>query len=241
MKRFTIIILLLAVLAHPVSAMTYVVCVGISDYPGTVNDLRVSDNDAQTIYNIFNKNGRASTCYYTNKNATIANICSAMRSYFSQADEKDNIIFYFSGHGIKGGLVCYDGYLYYYTILSIMGESKARSKVIFADACFSGKMRGNLKRRNNHYSASNAMLFLSSRDNETSIERLPNQYKFHNSLFTVYLERGLRGGADVNGDRSVTAKELFNFVHTGVIHGSANHQHPVMYGKFNDNMPIIKW
>lgn len=222
-------------------ARTYVVCAGISDYPGTVNDLRVSDNDAHTIYNIFNKNGRSSACCYTNQSATISNVCNAMRHYFSKADEDDVIVFYFSGHGVKGGLVCYDGFLYYRTVLNIMGESKAKNKIIFADACFSGRMRGRQRQRDDSRSSTNAMLFLSSRDNETSIERLPTQYKFRNSLFTVYLERGLRGGADNDCNRTVTAQELFNFVHSGVIKGSSSRQHPVMYGKFDNNMPIIKW
>lgn len=37
-------------------ARTYVVCVGIVDYPGTKNDLWVSANDARIILGIFTKN-----------------------------------------------------------------------------------------------------------------------------------------------------------------------------------------
>ena len=80
------------------------------------------------------------------------------------------------------------------------------------------------------------MLFLSSRTTETSLE---TDYK--NSLFTIFLERGLRGGADMNKDRHITAREIYNFVHQGVIKASGNKQHPVMWGKFDNNMTIIKW
>ena len=80
------------------------------------------------------------------------------------------------------------------------------------------------------------MLFLSSRTNETSQE---TQYK--NSLFTIFLERGLRGGADKNKDRRINAREIFEFVHTGVSKASGGKQHPVMWGKFDNNMTIIKW
>lgn len=45
-------------------ARTYVVCVGIVDYPGTKNDLRVSANDAKIILGIFTKNGKAAvSCF----------------------------------------------------------------------------------------------------------------------------------------------------------------------------------
>ena len=62
-----------------------------------------------------------------------------------------------------------------------------------------------------------------------------------NGYFTTYLQRGLRGGADANRDRIITAKELFNYVHAGVVKLSNNKQHPVMWGKFSDDMPVMIW
>jgi hypothetical protein len=86
------------------------------------------------------------------------------------------------------------------------------------------------------YPKENVMMFLSSRNNERSQET-----KFRNSLFTMFLERGLRGGADNNKDRQITAKELYDFVHDGVSKASGRKQHPVMWGKFDNNMTIINW
>ena len=60
-------------------------------------------------------------------------------------------------------------------------------------------------------------------------------------MFTIYLERGLRGGADTNLDKKLTAKEMYDFVHNGVIEMSRGEQHPVMWGNFNKNMVLIKW
>lgn len=51
-----------------------------------------------------------------------------MRNTFAKASPSDVIILYFSGHGVPGGLVCYDGFLYYSSILSIMRQSKAQQK-----------------------------------------------------------------------------------------------------------------
>ena len=81
------------------------------------------------------------------------------------------------------------------------------------------------------------MLFLSSRSNESSLE-IPSM---KNGFFTTYLQRGLRGNADANRDRTITAKELFDFVSTNVIKISKEKQHPVMWGKFSDDMPVMVW
>lgn len=217
-------------------AKTYMVCVGIADYPGTKNDLRVSADDAVTVNRIFEKNSNAETVLLTNGEATVNAACSAMRTLFAKAAEDDVVIFFFSGHGTPGSFVCHDGYLKYKDITDIMMASKARHKEIFADACFSGKAR-TTDRRNSDYSPTNVMFFFSSRDNEASQERRG----WKNSLFTAYLERGLRGGADTDRNRTITARELFDFVSKGVKEASKGKQHPVMWGKFDDDMPVIRW
>lgn len=239
MKRLLsfLIIFLLAITA--LLARTYIVSVGIADYPGRQNDLRVSANDAKTIADIFKKNGKAEVESFVNSDVTIQKVCATMRLTFAKASPSDAIILYFSGHGVPGGLVCYEGVLYYSSVLSIMRQCKAQQKMIFVDACFAGKMR-NTNKRNTNYSKENVMFFLSSRSTEKSLET-PRQTGFKNSLFTVFLERGLRGGADTNKDRVITAKEIYNFVHQGVVEASGNRQHPVMWGKFDGNMPVIKW
>lgn len=81
------------------------------------------------------------------------------------------------------------------------------------------------------------MLLLSSRNNENSIERSDMK----NGYFTEFLKKGLRGNADVNRDRIITAKELFDFVNKGVAEISQDKQHPVMWGNFDHNMPVMKW
>lgn len=230
-----ILSILLCLFACLAQAKTYILCVGISDYPGTVNDLRVSAQDALTINNIFSHTKQAASLYLTNQAATITKVKSTMQQLFAQATQEDVIILYFSGHGTPGSVVCYDGFLPYKDIISIMAACLAKNKVIMVDACYAGKMRDSNKRDTN-YSAQNVMLFLSSRTNEKSLE---SQYK--NSWFTIYLERGLRGGADTNHDKIITAQELYNFVHPGVIKATRSRQHPVMWGKFSNDMPIIKW
>ena len=213
----------------------YLVSVGIADYPGTKNDLRISDNDAKTIAKVFQATKDADVHILTNEDATQSALLSTMHTVFEDAERDDAVILYFSGHGAPGALACHDGLLTYQHIFKMMKGCKASRKMIIVDACFSGKMR-TTKQESSNYNNQSVMLFLSSRTTETSLE---TDYK--NSLFTIFLERGLRGGADMNKDRHITAREIYNFVHQGVIKASGNKQHPVMWGKFDNNMTIIKW
>ena len=228
------IFLFFASIIH-IQAKVYVVSVGIADYPGKENDLRISDNDAKTIAKVFLATKDAFVKVLTNEDATQSALLSTIHTLFEDAQSDDAVVLYFSGHGTPGALVCHDGLLTYQHIFKMLKGCKASRKVIIADACYAGKMRTN-NQQTSSYNSQNVMLFLSSRTNETSQE---TQYK--NSLFTIFLERGLRGGADKNRDRQITAREIFDFVHDGVTEASGNKQHPVMWGKFDNNMTIIKW
>ena len=216
-------------------AKVYLVSVGIADYPGKENDLRISDNDAKTIAKVFQATKDASVNILVNEVATQSALLSTMHTTFEDADYNDAVILYFSGHGTPGALVCHDGLLTYQHIFKMLKGCKATRKIIIADACYAGKMR-TTRQQTDSYNNQNVMLFLSSRTNETSQE---TQYK--NSLFTIFMERGLRGGADKDKNRQITARELFDFVHKGVIEASGNKQHPVMWGKFDNDMTVIKW
>lgn len=221
--------------AITLQAKTYLVSVGIADYPGTENDLRISDNDAKTIAKVFSAAKHATVSVLLNEHATQSALLSTMHTLFLNANSEDIVMLYFSGHGTPGALVCYDGLLTYQHIFKMLKGCKASRKVIIADACYAGKMR-TTRQQTDSYNNQNVMLFLSSRTNEVSRE---SRYK--NSLFTIFLERGLRGGADTNRDRYITARELYDFVHKGVIEASGNKQHPVMWGKFDNNMTVINW
>ena len=235
MNHRSAVILLLLACVLSIQSKSYVVCVGIADYPGKENDLRISDNDAQTIAKVFQATKDASVSVLANEDATQSALLSTMHTTFADAQSDDAVILYFSGHGTPGALVCYDGLLTYQHIFKMLKGCKANRKIIIADACYSGKMRTS-KQQSDSYNSQNIMLFLSSRTSEVSRE---TQYK--NSLFTIFLERGLRGGADKDRNRLITARELFDFVHGGVTDASGNKQHPVMWGKFNNDMTIIKW
>lgn len=236
------LIVLLFFLSVPLNTFSkvFLVSVGISDYPGSDNDLVLPDNDARAITWLYSKNSEVSYVQLLNENATLEKVKAAMGKVFPMAGADDMVVLFFSGHGYQGGFYVYDGYLGYKDVRNAMSKSKCKNKIIYADACFSGKIRNTGSNPNsalNSAKKANVMLFLSSRSNEYSLE-YPNM---KNGLFTSALQRGLRGGADANNDRLVTARELFDFVHEKVVFESEGAQHPVMWGKFSDDMVLMNW
>lgn len=245
MKKLFLISLLfcLASLSAPAQKL-YVVSVGIADYKDSqINDLRWTETDVESFNNVMKKHSKE---VYTllGRDATHANVLSTLRAVFAKASGNDAVILYFSGHGYPGGFCCYDmsqrgGGLTYAEMASLFKGCQAKNKMVFADACFSGGLRKEKKQSDTANAVRNSeiMFFLSSRTNETSQEMMGGP----NGQFTRFLVRGLGGGADKDRDKKISAKELYDFVHEGVITATANKQHPVMWGRFNNSMTILDW
>ncbi len=237
------LVAMMAVAAFEVFATTYVVCVGIADYASPkVRDLSKSEKDADEMAAFYGKATKEVTLL-KGRQATKKNILQTASSVFGKAGKNDRIIFFFSGHGYPGGFCPYEmeseaGGLTYRELFKVMQKSAAGTKIIFADACNSGAIRSGKKGNSQQQpDPGSILMFLSSRGYELSIESpfMPN------GMFTKYLLKGLRGGADANRDRCVTAKELFTFVNGGVVKQSGGRQHPVMWGKFDDGLILVDY
>lgn len=238
MRRFVFSILILLYGYSLLAQNIHLVSVGVSDYPGYQNDLKLPAVDAQSVRSLYKKNSKtASTYLYTNSRATKESVLVALKRVASQCKEGDVFTFYFSGHGYPGGFVLYDDNLTYEEIAEVCALSPAKRKIIFADACFAGGLRDEKPSTISIDNDWDLMLLLSSRTDEYSIEGLWDK----NGKFTLCLLRSLKGGADTNKDRIITAKELFIAVRKGVVALTDDQQHPVMWGNFEDNMPVMIW
>ncbi len=237
MLYLCLIVGLILIKATTIEARIYVVSVGIANYKD--KPLRLPVKDASALKYVYDKNGNTVSTLITDENATKEAILQQIQTTFAQALENDIIVLFFSGHGYQGGFCVYDGLLSYNSIRKAMSTSKSKNKIIFADACYAGNMRQNRSSSNsqNTIKKSNVMLFLSSRSSETSLETP----RMQNGYFTDALQRALRGGADANRDRTITAKELYNYVSQKVSTNTQQKQHPVMWGRFSHDMPVIKW
>ncbi|MCD6360850.1 MAG: DVUA0089 family protein, partial [Armatimonadetes bacterium] len=80
------------------------VCVGISDYAGSVNDLNYCDDDAREFADALaaGENWDAGNIVViVDRQATAANIWDALNTMAAQSDADDQCVFFFSGHGTR--------------------------------------------------------------------------------------------------------------------------------------------
>ena len=246
MKRVALMILMTCIVVMSVQAKVYLVAVGIDDNSHNgCSTLKTCVNDVNIIDWVYKKNGeksksrKAVTLVLLDSRATASNVEQAMTKLYARAGKNDQVVFFFSGHGGTGDIVCYDKTLSYDRVRAAMAKSKSKQKIIYIDACMSGSLRQQAGTSQRRFNDSNVMLFMSSRNSETSGAGDGDFKK--NSTFTRYLQRGLKGGADLNKDRRITARELFKFVNEGVKTETYGSQNPVMWGKFDNNMVVMSW
>lgn len=230
----------------------WAVVVGVARYVH-MPVLKYTDDDAYQIY-AFLKSPEGGALpddqirVLIDDDANRANIIRTMRQVFLQADENDVVLLYFSGHGLPGSFlpVDFDGFnnkLQHQDIKDVFGETKAKHKLVLADACHSGSliaMRSAVQETLQKYydafesSRGGTALLLSSKGDEYSLE----DKGLRQGIFSHYLIRGLKGEADENHNKIVTINELFNFVYNKVRVYTGNAQTPTLSGDFDPNMPV---
>ncbi len=220
---------------------TYIVCVGLNVNRDNVDPLPCSRADMRGIANYFHSYNGSDVFMLLDANATRSHIIKILKRQFAKSTANDEIIFCYSGHGFDGGLSTYNNneVLFCSEVQDIMHQAKARRKMMFVNSCHSGsftkKYKDSKDKRKRYNKKSSVLLFLSSQSNEYSWETTA----MNNSYFFHYLIKGLEGNADFSGDNKVTARELFNYVAPHVEDISSNKQHPVMWGRFPDDMVVV--
>lgn len=230
----------------------WAVVVGAATYTH-MPPLRYTDDDAYQLY-AFLKSPEGGALpdeqvrLLIDEEAARKNILNALRATFLRADENDVILFYFSGHGLQGSFlpVDFDGYnnqLRHDEIKALLEESRAKHKIVLADACHSGSLLSMktplqiaLKRYYEAFEQSSGgmALLMSSKGEEYSLE----DGGLRSGIFSHFLVRGLKGAANQNGDELVTIQELFDYVHQNVRMYTGNIQTPTLTGQFDPKMPV---
>jgi len=215
--------------------------------------LRYTDDDAYQLY-AFLKSPEGGALpdnqlrLLVDEDASKRNIMEAMRNTFSKADDNDVLLFYFSGHGLKGAFLPtdYDGHnnrLEHESIKELLAQSRAKHKLVLADACHSGSLYEYKSNLNivleKYYKAFNetpggTALLMSSKGEEYSLE----DGGLRSGIFSHFLVRGLKGAADNDGNRIVNIGELFDYVHQKVRMYTGNVQTPTLTGEFDRRMPV---
>lgn len=226
----------------------YAVIVGVARYLH-MQSLNYTDDDAYRMY-AFLKSPQggalpdSQVVILIDESATRGKVIKAMDKVFQKANENDMILFYFSGHGEKEGLlpIDYNGYdnvLEHKTIKKKLNQSKAKYKLCITDACYAGTMEETLNEKAKKTESQrisdlykqldknvSLALFMSSQAQETSVENAG----LRQGIFSHFLLRALKGEADKNKDKMVTLAEVYKFVQGNVKFYTSQYQTPVLVG-----------
>jgi hypothetical protein len=234
----------------------WAVVIGVANYrASTIQPLNFPDDDAYRFHS-FLKSPEGGAIkdeqikLLIDGNATRVNIVKSLIEFSEQATPEDVFIFYFSGHGLPGAFLPIDSdgiknQLKYKELLAILKTSKAKSKIIIADACHSGSLMNFKGEKNLAYSTDNyydaihksqggLVLLMSSKAEETSIEN----NGLRQGVFSYYLIKGLKGAANTNSDNLIRINELFDYVKSNVSFYTNDYQTPMIYGDGAIDHPI---
>lgn len=236
----------------------YALIIGISEYPTVSQELMYADDDARRLYHhLRSPQGGAlrndQLKLLVNGRANKENILKEAANIFSKADENDLVLFYYSGHGTVDGFVPFDNAMgsnvvRHESLAEIFNQSKAKHKIIIADACHAGALGFfNIKGSDRIqeelspalyqklYNAKSGYAFLlSSKLKEESFEH----DKLRAGIFSHYLIRGLKGEANANGDSTISISELFRYTQAEVKGYTKGKQTPILFGMFDPATPI---
>lgn len=235
----------------------WAVIVGVGRY-NHMQTLKYTDDDAYKMY-AFLKSPEGGAipdeqiAVLIDEDATRSQILLKMKQVFLKADANDVVMLYYSGHGLEGSFVPFDyngmnNLLQHSEVTSILKRSRAKHKIVLADACHAGSMlamkgrssasatQATIDKYYSAFSSSNGgtALLLSSKSEETSLE----DSGLRQGVFSHFVMKGMKGEADTNRNKIVTITELFQYVHKKVTNYTANAQTPNLTGKFDANMPV---
>jgi hypothetical protein len=226
----------------------WAIIVGVAAY-GNMPALSFTDDDAYRMYS-FLRSPEGGAVHedqiriLIDEGATRKLIISAMEKTYMRADTNDVIVFYFSGHGLKNAFlpIDFDGHLNtlkHSEIKDIFAKSPAKYKLCIADACHAGGMVTDKMPDNSYYEAfgnakGGTAFMLSSKEEEYSIENIG----LRQGIFTHFLIKGMKGTADKDRDGIVTIKEVYDYVQQNVRKYTQNNQNPILYGDYDDKMPV---
>jgi uncharacterized caspase-like protein/tetratricopeptide (TPR) repeat protein len=233
---------------------TWAVVVGISKYPKVPGgqQLQFADRDAIMFAEAIKRGGvrPENVRLLTGPSATVASIKSAIGNWVARsASESDTVLIFFSGHGVyenefrEAYLLGYDSDPkdLYGSALSVSDINQAvgrrvqsRNVLILADALrrdFFDPERDGVSAATAFTQAFNQLAtsragvsaILASGPGEFSRE---GQRWDGHGVFTKHVIDALAGGADRDGNGSVAAAELFDFISARVSEDTSNKQHP---------------
>jgi hypothetical protein len=223
----------------------FAVMVGISDYPGSGNDLPLTAEDARKLQQALQRQGTlaAESVILTDGQATRAAVRQAFQRVAAVAGPNDLFLFFYSGHGnqVRGQvnatepdgknetIEMVDGAITDEELNTMFQQVRSSTSLLILDSCFSGGFARNVVSRPGVMG-----LFSSEEDLTSSVAE-----KFQAGGFlSHFIQTGFAGNADENRDGVITAGELGAYVRrefareeriqASTQEGQSNYQFPVV-------------
>lgn len=179
-------------------AAKYALCIGISDYSGTANDLNYCDDDANDWAAFLQGKGYTVT-KLLDRSATKAAIESAINTLASRSISGNSIFFVYSGHGYKGQMISTDMYYLSYTWMKNKFANSTSTKMGFTlDACNIGYFKSALAK-------TGRVVAVASGNNNYSYD---GNSTMKNGVFTYYQMVGWGSYNYFEGDNSYACTKM---------------------------------
>ena len=244
---------------------TYALLIGVSKYQRPELALQYAHADATTFAQLLQspRGGGLpanNVLLLTDAQATTAAVRNGFQDFLKRrATKNDTVIIFVAGHGtveIPGSrnafILTYDSDPQDLTTTGLpMAElqslfeeqlTKVGRVLLFVDVCKAGTI-GTIQ--NNTVNTNVQQLgdiqgdlfgLLASRPREVSFEG--PQFGGGHGAFSYYMLKGLEGGADADGNKTVTASELIDYVNDEVPNATGNKQHPREFGAYDNAMRL---
>src|SRR6056297_2920414 len=158
---------------------------------------------------------------------------ASMAGAAAAANQRVEVIFYYSGHSDVEGLLLGGERLAYKTLRSRFDQIPADVHIAILDSCFSGaftRLKGGSTQAPFMAEAGYDMKGYAFLSSSSSDEASQESDRLRGSFFTHYVVAGLRGAADHNNDDRVTLNELYQFAYSETLSRTektfAGPQHP---------------
>jgi len=237
--------------------------IGIEQYRDPRLDLRCAANDAKAIFELMVDPNcgmfpESNVNLLLNEDATRDSIWKALSALRRISGENDTVWVYYAGHAAPEESILYwvthdsDVDDLYGTALSsgqiskVLEDIRAKRLLVLLDCCHAvatavqkNPTRAVLATDEifSCYKGHGRITLASSDGKEKSIELSDVGH----GVFTYFLERGLRGEADTDGDGIVTADELWQYLRSKVVdasHKVGNTQTPVLLGEMRHDFAL---
>lgn len=229
------VVLVIAFICSFLYAERYAVLVGNSYGGSTLVPLKYVSSDLKAMKSVLEEN-----CLFDRtrisvlKNDSPEELLSHLDSLKQVITSEDLLYFYYTGHADARSLRMGDERLDLHTLKEQLDSLDTQFQMVILDACQSGsfsRLKGGtieepllLKQTEN--TGSGRVVLYSSADTEFSQE---SDYLGH-SIFSFYFMNGLKGMADLSGDKRVTVDEAYKYAYrqtvAATVHSAGGIQHP---------------